>query len=295
MTTTQPSPRQLLRREITGTLGLIASAADFAAMRRYRTFPFDDHTTYLRQAEDLLCSRAAQGRTTSVVLFDPDEFARFCAQEGRDPDTADSRARYTAEAAALGPCLLHEGEPLPELLQSLLAESLRQATWEYATDLLEDLGACPRCATPLAHHAQHQAGHLLRAVLDTTAPGHHQLVCSLTTAGRTLLAALHADTRTAGEAFIDHEESVDFTVLLACALALPAPAGLVMRSRVEGQPEEVRGWRLRAGRAQPLTAAEVFDAYCTDAVTGEPVAPEPGVEYRAGTPLDDDHGRSPCH
>ncbi len=68
-----------------------------------------------------------------------------------------------------------------------------------------------------------------------------------------------------------------------------------MRSRVEGEPEEVRGWRLRAGRAQPLTAAEVFDAYCTDPVTGEPVAPEPGVEYRAGTPLDDDPGPDTCH
>ncbi|MCK2144697.1 hypothetical protein M2168_005603 [Streptomyces sp. CZ24] len=295
MTTTHPTPRQLLRREIAGTLGLLASADDLAAMRRYRTFLFEDHPTYLRQAEALLRSLAAQGRTTSVVLFDPAEFARFCAQEGLDPDTTDSRARYTAEAAALGPCILHEGEPLPELLRSLVAESLRQTTWEYASDLLDELGDCPRCARPLAHHAQRRAAHLLGAALDTTAPGHHQLVCSLTTAGRTLLAALHADTSTAGEALLDHEETADFTTLLACALALPAPAGLVMRSRVKGEPEEVRGWRLRAGRAQPLTAGEVFDAYCTDPVTGEPVAPEPGVEYRAGTPLDDDHGPDTCH
>ncbi|WP_436735945.1 hypothetical protein [Streptomyces sp. BBFR102] len=295
MTTTHPTPRQLLRREIAGTLGLLASAADFAAMRRYRTFLFDDHHSYLQQAEALLRSLAAQGRTTSVVLFDPAEFARFCAQEGLDPDTTDSRTRYTAEAAALGPCVLHEGEPLPELLRTLVAESLRQATWEYASELLEELGDCARCAVPLAHHAHRRAGHLLRAALDTTDPGHHQLVCSLTTAGRTLLAALHADTRTSGEALLDHGESADFTTLLACALALPAPAGLVMRSRVEGRPEEVRGWRLREGRAQPLTAAEVFDAYCTDPVSGDPVAPEPGVEYCAGTPVDDDHGPSPCH
>lgn len=295
MTTAHPTPRQLLRREIAGTLGLVASAADFAAMRRYRTFLFDDHTTYLHQAEALLRALAAQGRVTSVVLFDPGEFARFCALEGIDPDTADSRTRYTAEAAALGPCLLHEGEPLADLLQSLVTESLRQATWEYASDLMEGLGDCPHCATPLAHHARHRAARLLQAVLDTTAPGHHQLVCSLTTSGRTLLAALHADTRTLGEALLDHEEAADFTTLLACALALPAPAGLVMRSRVAGLPEEVRGWRLRSGRPQPLTAAEVFDAYCTDAVSGEPVAPEPGVEYRAGTPLEDDHGPGPCH
>ncbi|MFD4989769.1 hypothetical protein [Streptomyces sp. NPDC058374] len=295
MTTVHPTPRQLLRREIAGTLGLVASAADFAAMRRYRTFLFDDHTTYLQHAEALLRAQAAQGRITSVVLFDPDEFARYCAQEGLDPDTADSRTRYTAEAAALGPCLLHEGEPVADLLESLVAESLRQATWEYASDLLEGLGDCPHCATPLAHHARQRAHRLLRAVLDTTTPGHHQLVCSLTTSGRTLLAPLHADTRSLGEALLDPDEAVDFTTLLACALALPAPAGLVMRSRVEGVPEEVRGWRLRAGRPQPLTAAEVFDAYCTDAVSGEPVAPEPGVEYRAGTPLDDDHGPGPCH
>ncbi|MBV6702031.1 hypothetical protein KV557_33845 [Kitasatospora aureofaciens] len=44
--------------------------------------------------------------------------------------------------------------------------------------------------------------------------------------------------------------------------------------------KELRGWALRGGRLLPLTAAEVVDAHCTEAETGEPLPPERGVTYR---------------
>jgi len=34
-----------------------------------------------------------------------------------------------------------------------------------------------------------------------------------------------------------------------------------------------------------MEAADVFAAYCTDLATGDPIPPEPGTDYRAGTPL----------
>jgi hypothetical protein len=47
----------------------------------------------------------------------------------------------------------------------------------------------------------------------------------------------------------------------------------------------VCGWRLLDGWLEPLSEGEVFAAYCTDALTGEPVPPERGLEYRAGAVL----------
>lgn len=43
--------------------------------------------------------------------------------------------------------------------------------------------------------------------------------------------------------------------------------------------KELRGWAVRGGRLLPLSAAEVFNASCTDSGTGEPLPPERGVAY----------------
>ncbi len=64
-----------------GTVALLADEGDFAAMRPYRTFAFDDHPGYLRQVEGLLRSLAGRGLHTRLAVFDPDEFALFCAEE----------------------------------------------------------------------------------------------------------------------------------------------------------------------------------------------------------------------
>ncbi len=45
------------------------------------------------------------------------------------------------------------------------------------------------------------------------------------------------------------------------------------------------GWALHDDWLRPLSEAEIFAAYCTDADTGEPVPPEHGVEYLAATTL----------
>src|SRR6478752_954971 len=104
--------RRVLRREIAGTIGLLTDEHDFRAMRRYRSFTFDNHTSYLQQVEALLKTRASQGSHTAVALFDPQEYAEFCADTGLDPDVQSSRTRFTAELATTGPVLPYEGQPL---------------------------------------------------------------------------------------------------------------------------------------------------------------------------------------
>ncbi|MEU6910888.1 hypothetical protein ACWDZW_30310 [Streptomyces coeruleorubidus] len=270
--------RRVLHREIAGTIGLLTDEHDFRAMRRYRSFTFDDHAAYLKHVEGLLRTRALQGSHTTVALFDPEEYAEFCTQKGLDPDNPSSRTRFTARLAVTGPTLPYEGQPLSDLLPALVDEAVRQATWEYATTLLARLGDCASCGEDLGRAAFARASDLLVRILDTAPPGNRHLVCSVTGPPETLVAALHvADTD--GDVKLDETEALEFTTVLALGLATESPGGLVIRASAPGSPDRVYGWRLRAYGLEPLTAGEVFDAYCTDVESGDLISPESNVDY----------------
>ncbi|MEF9881697.1 hypothetical protein [Streptomyces sp. P9-A4] len=282
--TTSAHLRRALRREVPSTVGLLADEHDFSAMRRYRTFVFDDHTTYLRQVEALLRTLATQGGHTTVTLFDPEEFAAYCAETAIDPDHPDSRSRFTAHLATTGARVTYTGQPLATLLPELVDTAVRQATWEYATTVLATTGDCATCGKDIGRAAFERAARLLARLLDTAGPGTHHLVCSVPAADDQLLAVLHVD-GTALPAVVAEEPAAEFTAVLAAGIALGAPGGLVLRTTTPDAPDRLHGWRLTGGTLTPLTEAEVFSAYCTDARTGEPLPPEPGVEHRAGFPL----------
>lgn len=288
--TDHPTLRRVLRREIAGTIGLLTDDHDFHAMRRYRSFAFDDHTTYLEQVEALLKSRAAQGSHTTLALFDPEDYAAFCADTGLDPEVPASRSRFTAQLAATGPTIPYDGRPLATLVPALVDEAVRQATWEYATALLTRLGPCATCGEDIGRAAFTRAADLLVRILDTAPPGDRHLVCSVSGPPDTLVSVLNADARTEGPPELDEAEALEFTSVLALGLATRGPGGLVMRISAPGTTDRVHGWRLRGGTLEPLTASEVFDAYCTDAETGEIISPEPGVDYCSPPDLGTDPG-----
>ncbi|MFF3502492.1 hypothetical protein [Streptomyces sp. NPDC003247] len=285
--------RRVLRREIAGTIGLLTDEHDFRAMRRYRSFTFNDHATYLRQVEDLLRIRALQGIHTTVALFDPQEYAEFCSTKGLDPDVPAHRTRFTAELATTGPTLPYEGQPLAELVPALVDEAVRQATWEYAATLLARLGPCASCGEDLGRAAFTDASDLVARILDTAPPGDRHLVCSVTGTPETLVAVLHADRAADGTTPLDEAEALEFTTVLALGLATRSPGGLVMRTSAPGTPDRVYGWRLRGEGLEPLTAGEVFDAYCTDVESGDLISPESGVDYCAPPDLGRRDGEGP--
>ncbi|MHC6629323.1 hypothetical protein ACYTFC_25100 [Streptomyces globosus] len=283
-----------LRREVPGTIGLLADPRDFAAMRRYRSFTFDDHRDYLRHVDDLLRSLAAQGLHTTVALFDPGQYAAFCAEQGLDPDTAASRTRFTAELAGTGPGLPYTGLPVADMVPLLVDEAARQATWEYAAAVLARAGTCADCGQDIGRSAFERAATAVTRLVAGAGTGHHHAVCSIPTGDRQLVAVLHA--RTAGPpgppglpAFDpDGREALDFVTVLAAGMALGGAGGLVLRTTTaDGGGDRVHGWRLEGGGIVPLSAAAVFNAYCTDPDTGDPVAPEHGVDYRPGFAVDD--------
>ncbi|MEV6551807.1 hypothetical protein AB0M57_24315 [Streptomyces sp. NPDC051597] len=278
--------RRTLRREMPSTVGLLADAYDFEAMTRYRTFAFDDHTAYLHQVEALLRSFAAQGLHTTVALFDPEEFSEFCTATGIDPDTPDSRSRFTAEIAAAGTRVPYQGQPIDTLVPELINRAVRQATWDYATLLLADLGECAQCGQDIGRSAFERASTILTRLIEAAGPGLHHMVCSVQAEREQLIAVLHAEGRDGEPAALDETDVAEFVTVLAAGIAQHSPGGLVLRTTAADAPDRVHGWRLHEGALHPLTAGEVFSAYCTDADTGDPVAPEPGVDYRAGFPFD---------
>lgn len=289
--TSHQSMRRVLRREIAGTIGLLADEHDFTAMRRYRSFTFDDHTTYLQQVEALLRTLAAQGNHTTVALFDPEEYAEFCTDTGLDPDAPSSRTRFTAELATTGAIVLYEGQPLTELVPELIDEAVRQATWEYATTLLSQIGNCASCGEDIGRAAFARAMELLTRILDTADPGERHLVCSVSAKPQALVAVLRADHDPDGAPQLDESEALEFATVLAVGLATRSPGGLVMRTSAPDTTDRVYGWRLRGDDLAPLTAGEVFDAYCTDVESGDLVSPESGVDYCTPPDLGDDYGQ----
>ncbi|MEU6511045.1 hypothetical protein [Streptomyces sp. NPDC046942] len=283
----------VLRREAASTIGLLTDEEDFTAMRQYRTFAFDNHTAYLQQVEDLLKTRAAQGGHTTVALFDPEEYAEFCAHGDLEPDAASSRSRFTAELAATGPAVLYEGQPLAELIPELMDRAVRQATWEYASAALAQLGACASCSEDIGRSAFAYASRVLTGILDTASAGRRHLVCSVSAAPEPLVVVLHADEEPDDRTAVDEADALEFATVLALAIATRSPGVLVMRTTTSGQ-DRVYGWRIRGGRLEPLTAGEVFDAYCTDAESGNLISPESGVDYCAPPDLGDG-GLTPSH
>lgn len=148
--------------------------------------------------------------------------------------------------------------------------------------LLAGLGDCADCGQDIGRAAFDRASHLLLRTLETAGPGTHHLVCSTPTENEQLLAALHTERDTTGPAHLDSAEGAEFVTVLAVGIALESHGGVVLRTSAPGTADRVHGWRLTGGSLAPLTAGEVFSAYCTDADTGEPVSPESGVEYCAG-------------
>lgn len=286
--------RRVLRREIAGTIGLLTDEHDFRAMRRYRSFTFDDHTTYLQQVEALLKARADQGTHTTLALFDPEDYAAYCAEAGLDPEAPANRTRFTAELAATGPTIPYDGRPLATLVPALVDEAVRQATWEYATTLLSRLGPCPTCGEDIGRAGFTRASDLLARILGTAPPGDRHLVCSVSGPPDTLVSVLHGDQDGHAHTRLDEAEVLEFTSVLALGLATRNPGGLVLRTSAPDTPDRVYGWRLRAGALEPLTASEVFDAYCTDVESGDLISPESGVDYCEPPDLGDEGG-TPGH
>lgn len=104
------------------------------------------------------------------------------------------------------------------------------------------------------------------------------------------------DVDTDGKVLLEHPEIIG---KLGSLLGQGAQLSLVLRTfgdeiafttptGVDIPVKTVRGWFVVDGHAQPCSEAEIFTAFCTDADTGEPLAPEGGVRYADAWPIEID-------
>ncbi|MEV6403897.1 hypothetical protein AB0M58_13255 [Streptomyces bobili] len=281
-----------LLADVPAVIGILGDPVDFRAMHRLAAVPLDDYGTYLGHVEALLRSHTAKGQHTIAVLINPSDYTDFCNQRSRDPADPLSRALFTATEAASATHVVYEGQDLHELMGTLADRAAEHVTWDIASGLLLSLGACSRCGHDIGSAALQKATRLLAALLNGVGPqGSSRLVCSFIFENNPLAASLNVTHETADVlAEATPIEAVRYTTILAAALAMGGPGGVVMRTTPSGPDarERVCGWRILHGRLAPLTAAEVFDAYCTGPTPGDLVGPESGVDYCAGFELPED-------
>ncbi|MFE1444665.1 hypothetical protein [Streptomyces sp. NPDC058739] len=109
--------------------------------------------------------------------------------------------------------------------------------------------------------------------------GQHHMVASASAPHGDLVAG--QDLTVIDDALIVSEtESLRVCAVIAAGMSGRATGGLVVRTFGLDGAEFVRGWIVRGLWLRPLTPQEIREAYSVNPETGEPVAPEPGVEYR---------------
>ncbi|WP_331756998.1 hypothetical protein OH782_41270 (plasmid) [Streptomyces sp. NBC_01544] len=128
-----------------------------------------------------------------------------------------------------------------------------------------------------------RAADLLMGIFNAVGNGQHLLTASARTPDGPMSAMAHIKNR-ADETEIDADEANRLLSVLTMTAGQGVGA-LVVRTRTGEAASRVIGWHLGDGAAAPVSRGALFDAYCTDPATGEPIPPEPGVEYADAPPV----------
>lgn len=126
------------------------------------------------------------------------------------------------------------------------------------------------CNLPPMPPTPERATDLLLGLFDAVGDGCHALTVSI--AGGVMTVPFH----NSGE-YTDVDVETALTAI--ALLSRGRIGGAVMRTHHADDTSRVLGWRLTDCTARPLNRAEIFDAYCTNPATGEPIPPESGTEY----------------
>ncbi|WP_327589354.1 hypothetical protein OHA25_21910 [Nonomuraea sp. NBC_00507] len=261
-------------------IALLLDELDLATMASYPSFEFGAYDEYLAACEQSMRSMLQAGHSVRVETFIPAEYAEYCQAEQLPPDSAASRALYAAAVCDEGEPFRYRGEPIAELVASL-AHRERLRTLSIRTmDLLDPL---PYGAVL---EAEEYAADLLAWLWTHAGSGSHIFTCHVSDRAHDPLelvaeVELRKNTMRAVDA-----EITALSLMLSFARAVKAEGSIVMRSFTSrtdpdnGLPVKiVRGWAIVKGALRPLTATEIMKASRTDPRTGDPLPPEPAVEY----------------
>ncbi|MFE7958764.1 hypothetical protein [Streptomyces sp. NPDC057413] len=145
----------------------------------------------------------------------------------------------------------------------------------------EEMSTAAETAHALLDRAADAYLSLLNSVLGD---GTHHMVASASTPHGELIEGQRL-TVVGDAVMINEAEAMRVCAVLAAGMVGCATGGLVVRTFAPDGSESVRGWTVRNFWLRPLTANDIRQAYSVDPVTGAPLTPEPGVEYRQAEPV----------
>jgi hypothetical protein len=262
-------------------MALLLDELDLATMTAsYPSFEFDDYDQYLAACEQTMRSLLGAGHRVMIGSFIPAEYSEYCQAEQLPPDSATSRARYAMAVCEEDEPFPYRGEPIADLVASLAHRQQLRTLSIRTMDLLD----------PLPHgvvlEAEGYTADLLGWLSTHIGPGSHIFTCHV---GDGTHDPLEVVAEVAFGKNAMRAVSMEFMVLsllLSFARAARAAGSVVMRSFTSstdpdsGWPVKiVQGWAIVEGVLRPLTATEIMTASRTDARTGDPLPPEPAVEY----------------
>jgi hypothetical protein len=299
---------------ITG-IAIIADEEEWQALAEQNPlFEFESYRSYLADTERRMRAAARAGRQVLAGPLMPHQFETRADAAHLPRDSPRALKEYERFMADLGPLTrLWTGEPITQVLERLRAHARAETLQARAIPALSAAAHLHENADEVAQRAMAEAAHVLMAIVEGGGDGQHELHVHVTLPEGDLEYTLPYSRCGKVVAFPDDGDEHMAVVLLAIASLAERPGSMTLRSRPQlaffpprrkpkgndtpdsptpdASTESVlRAWRLGGLLPQQMSECQVFAFACISR-SGEPVAPEPGMRFRAAFPLD--HGACP--
>nr|GID83689.1 hypothetical protein Ade03nite_26130 [Actinoplanes derwentensis] len=248
---------------------MVADEATFRQLSAaYASFVWspDQHSEYLDVHDDAIEKSRRDGAVVLVGRFEHADFVDFCAEAGLAPDSAASRSAYAVRAGASAEVKEWDGSARDLLLSASLLDSVGTRAEE-------------------AIAAAQQVVEELTDLMLSAPPGPGSVTVTVSAPGDEVTTVLFPWELAGDEMQVSRPFELLFT---AVAAGVVNGGGLIVRIRtgvdLRGGVAQTRvlGWRLGDHDAAEISDAELFNAFCTDATTGDLLPPEYGTVYGRG-------------
>jgi hypothetical protein len=271
-----------------------------------------DYGTYLADLHRRMSAAHRSGKRVLIGPFLTDQYESYAEAIGESPCSDQALRAYDDFVARIGAhTRVWNGEPIGHVVADLREATDTSADQAALLPLLRQAASRHTDPQRAAGEALTTATGIFAPLLKRTKPGHHTLTCAIQFPRELISYVLPVVRAKDLVAFPDGGPEQLLCVALATAQLANYPAVLILRSRnltTHAEPTQeshdtndhpdplvIRAWRLAAGRAIPLSAAQAFDLVRTDPVSGQPRPPEPDARYEDAFALTDQPPQPDAH
>jgi hypothetical protein len=283
---------------------------------RHEALNQGDYSTYLAGLHSRMTAAKQAQKQVLIGPFLTDQYESYAEAIGEPATSKHALRAYDDFVARVGPYTrTWTGEPITHVISDLREATDTTADQAKLLPLLKQSADQHPDPQRAAADALSTAAELVAPLLKHTEPGHHTLTCIVQLPRQTVRYALPVVRAGDIVAFPDGGPEQLLCAALATAHLADQPATLLLRSHpltvhaktshptrsstpaqpvtsrshtTHPDPASIRAWRLTAGRAIPLTAAQAFALAHTNPTVSQSAPPEPGAQYIDAFPLASD-------